>query len=271
MGIEEILVLIALGAIGGFLSGLLGVGGGVIFIPVFEYYFGAKLGFEGEELVRFILANSFAAIVVAGISATRKHRKMGRFYPRMILTIAIPAIVTGSVITQLIASRPWYKEEYFKGLFILVLFYTVVRTLLKKHPKEQEEAPIRSHVLPLIGMAAGAVSSLSGLGGGVALIPLLTGFAKLDMKKASAVSIGVIPVMVLPYVLIYSFQQTTYDGPLQFGYLSVLALLPVSVGVLVFSSLGVKVAQRSHDRTLRYIFATLILILIVKFTIQLIQ
>lgn len=266
---NEILILFALGAAGGFLSGLLGVGGGIIFIPVFEYYFGKDYG--GEELVRLILANSFGAILIAGIASSIKHYRMGNFHLSIILKIALPAIVTGSILTKLIATQSWYKEEYFKGLFIFILLFTVIRSITHKRGMDEEERPVKRRTLPLIGVLAGAISALSGLGGGVAIIPLLTELSKMNIKKASAISIGVIPIIVLPYLVIYAMQDIGHEVKYQLGYVNFIALFPIAVGITIFSSYGVKVAMRSRSRVLQIIFAALILTLIIRFTIGLIE
>ncbi len=268
MSYYDILILFLLGAAGGFLSGLLGVGGGIIFIPVFEYYFGQNYG--GEELVRLILANSFGAILVAGIASSIKHYKLGNFHLSIILKIALPAIVAGSILTKLIADQSWYKEEYFKGLFILILLVTVAKSTRRRDVEDEVEKPLKKRTLPIIGLITGAISALTGLGGGIAMIPLLTEVAKMNIKKASAISIGVIPIMVLPYIIIYALQDPGHNVPFQIGYVNFIALFPIAVGIIIFSTFGVKAAQRWNSRVLRIIFAALIIILIIRFTIGLI-
>ena len=176
---------------GGMLSGLLGVGGGIIFIPVFEWIFRQK-GLDGEELVRMMLANSFLAILFSGITSSYKHQKMGTFYPKEIITIAIPAMVFGAGMSYFITSLSWYKDVYFQLVFVIVIVVTLWRLSVSGKKEAQPELPYSRVKYGFIGVATGLISAFSGLGGGVAMIPLLTLVLRQDMRKAAGISIGVI-------------------------------------------------------------------------------
>jgi uncharacterized membrane protein YfcA len=73
----QIILLLLTGALGGFMSGLLGVGGGIIFVPVIDYYL-QKQGINGHLLVNLILANSLATIVFTGAAGSIKQFKLGK-------------------------------------------------------------------------------------------------------------------------------------------------------------------------------------------------
>ena len=252
------------GIVGGTLSGLLGVGGGIIFIPVFDWLFKQK-GIVGEELIRLMLANSFLAILFSGISSSWKHQKMGTFYPKEIFTIAVPAMITGSGLSYLITTQEWYKDIYFKGVFIAVILVTLCRLRVSGKKEVQQERDYSILRFVLIGCATGVISAFSGLGGGVAMIPLLTLIMHQDMKKASGISIGVIPIMILPFLVIYGLQtpEIQYTGGV--GYLQFLIVLPVVLGILVGSPLGVSIAKRIDSKQLKAIFATLLIVIAGKY------
>lgn len=252
------------GILGGTLSGLLGVGGGIIFIPVFDWLFKQK-GIAGEELIRFMLANSFLAILFSGISSSWKHQKMGTFYPKEIFTIAIPAMITGSGLSYLITTQEWYKDIYFKGVFIAVILVTLWRLRVSGKKEEQKEREYSLLRFALIGCATGIISAFSGLGGGVAMIPLLTLIMHQDMKKASGISIGVIPIMILPFLVIYALQSPEIQHTGGVGYLQFLMVLPVVLGILVGSPLGVSIAKRIDSKQLKAIFATLLIVIAGKY------
>ena len=273
MEITDILLALVFGVAGGFLSGLLGVGGGIIFIPVFDWLFRQK-GVEGQELVRLMLANSFLAILFSGITSSYKHRKLGSFYPKEIIAIAIPAMVFGASMSYLITSMEWYNEVYFKVVFLAVILITLFR-LWQTRPSKQDgmqvETPFSVARYIVIGLATGLISAFSGLGGGVAMIPLLTMVMHMDIKKASGISIGVIPIMILPFLVVYAIQQPEiqFDGGL--GYLQFLIVLPVVIGIFIGSPLGVAAAKRLESRRLNAIFAALLVIIAVKYGYQLTQ
>ena len=266
----DVLLSLGFGVLGGFLSGLLGVGGGIIFIPVFDWLFKQK-GIHDAELVRFVLANSFLAILFSGVSSSLKHKKQGTFYPKEILTIAGPAMVLGSGLTMLITSATWYRDVYFKLVFVLILLITLWRIWRSTKKEAQDELPYSMIKYGLIGCATGLISAFSGLGGGVAMIPLLTLILKMDMKKASGISIGVIPIMIMPFLVVYATQTPVIQFAGGLGYLQFLLVLPVIVGILLGSPLGVTVAKRIRSEQLRTIFAALLVVVVVKYIYQLIE
>jgi len=168
-----VLSLVLFGLAGGFLSGLVGVGGGIIFVPVFDFIFRSQ-GIEGEELVRLILANSFLAILFAGILSSYQQYKKGHFHAKLILLIVVPAMIVGGFCSRLIAAYDWYGNAEFKLLFIGLLAFTLWRSIRKKSKSNTDDAEnIPKWKYSLIGLITGTVSAFSGLGGGVAMIPLL--------------------------------------------------------------------------------------------------
>lgn len=269
MEITELLLLLTLGALGGMLSGLLGVGGGIIFVPVFDFVF-RKAGAAGEELVRFILANSFLAIFFSGLSSTYQQRKRGYFFPEIIAQIALPAMLSGALMSHLIASYNWYGSAGFKVFFVLTLLFTLWRTFLKRRKSNYTVAEVNKPIVfILIGIITGLISALSGLGGGVAMIPLLQLLTGRNIKTASAISIGVIPLMVIPFLIVYGLQNPSINGSLQVGYLNFLAVLPLLTGIIPGSRMGVGLAHKMQEKYLLYIFAVLLILLILKYGMEL--
>jgi len=255
---------------GGMLSGLLGVGGGIIFIPVFEWIFRQK-GLDGEELVRMMLANSFLAILFSGITSSYKHQKMGTFYPKEIITIAIPAMVFGAGKSYFIYSLSWYKDVYFQLVFVIVIVVTLWRLSVSGKKEAQPELPYSLVKYGFIGVATGLISAFSGLGGGVAMIPLLTLVLRQDMRKAAGISIGVIPIMILPMLVVYASQIPTTCFTGSVGYLQFLIVLPVVIGIFIGSPLGVAIAKRIKSNQLKLIFALLLVVIGIKYIYQLLE
>lgn len=265
----ETFAYVLAGIAGGFLAGLLGVGGGIIFIPVFQYIF-TKHHLDGEELVRFTLANSFLSILFSGISSSRKHHQRGNFHIKPILMIAIPAIATSSILSYLITDIDFYTDRIFRLVFLIMLGYTLVKQFKKKTVASGSPSLVK---YVLIGLITGATSAISGLGGGVVMIPLLLHWAGYDMKKASAVSIGAISILVIPMLLVYALQTPSTDAHMMrtLGYLS-LSITPfVILGVFIGVPLGIKMAQRANNNSLKAIFGALIALLMVKYIWQMVN
>jgi uncharacterized protein len=267
---STIILLVFLGVIGGILSGLIGIGGGLIFVPIFDFLLKTH-DIEGSELVKFTLANSFFCIFVSGIITSYKQFRQDNFYFKEILYTAVPAIVTGGILTYFVTNSSWYSERIFKLLFIALLVYTVLKTFLKRKTAEEKELPFSVKRYAGIGLLTGIASSLSGLGGGIVMIPLFKNIIKMDMKKAASVSIGAIPILLFPMLILYAFGSPIITSNIyHWGYLTPLYVAPVAVGLWLGTTIGLKISKRITNQTLQIIFASLLTLLILKYTIELV-
>jgi uncharacterized protein len=114
---SDFIVLFLLGSVGAFVAGFLGVGGGIIYIPILDYFL-AKIGLRDDVLVKGILANSLFVIIFSGLVSSYKQYKIKNFHPREILYTAIPGLMTALLMTYLIKAGDWYSKEAFSYVFI---------------------------------------------------------------------------------------------------------------------------------------------------------
>jgi uncharacterized protein len=256
-----------IGALGGFLAGMLGVGGGVLFIPILGHLFG-KLYLTDTELVRFTLANSIFLVAMSGIAGSFRQWKVGNFFPGAVLGTGLAGMLSSWAITFWINSSHWYQREYFLLLFLFFLLISIANMLFgrkEERPEHVFQEPRWGSRSLLVGLAAGAVVALSGLGGGVVMVPLFRMWLKYDIRKATSVSLGCIPLLALPSLIQYMASEAPcLTGLPQFNYLVWPFALPMTIGVLIFSSVGVKTARKLPAAMLRSIFAALNSLIIVK-------
>lgn len=271
MEVTAVVILMLFGMTGGFLSGLLGVGGGIIFIPIISYYL-KQAGLEDDEFVRYLLANSFATIFFAGLISTYKQYRIQQFYPKQILLTASFAMLTSAAVTYLITSESWYSKRTFGIIFLILLLFTVFRILLKKPKAQYEVAQTPKHKYLITGFLTGIITALSGLGGGVVMIPLFNQYIKIDMKSSSAISIGVIPLILIPVLATYLFSTPVQNvAESQIGYVLPLLFFPMVAGLLFAAPLGVATAQKISDKLLKIIFACLVILVIINTIINLLK
>jgi uncharacterized membrane protein YfcA len=259
------LILPLVGAAGGFLAGMLGVGGGIIFIPLLTWLF-ASLGLPQEEIVRFTLANSILLVVVSGLTGTWKQHRLGEWQWRKVLSIGVPGAIISYIITYAIQHGDWYSKDRFNMVFLFFLAISTANMIFGK--KTDPDAPISEekpfHAV-LVGIFAGAVVALSGLGGGVIMVPLFRMVLKMPMRQATALSLSIIPVLGLAPLAGYLMISNATELPfIHTGYVAWPYAIPMAAGVAIFATLGMKVAKRISETTLRIIFAILSSIVIVK-------
>lgn len=271
MTITLFVLLLLLGAATGFYSGLLGTGGNIILIPALDLLF-VYYGISGTESVKFIIANSLFVTVFLGAAVSFQQHRMGNFHFKEILSIGIPGMMSAYAMSEWINSSNWFDKFYFDIIFLTLLILLAVRLLFFKTNErpigKNEKIDINYASLMGVGLLTGCVTSLSGLGGGIVLIPFLTDIMKQPVRKASSVSIGVIMLLAISVTASYLFvdgeQQVEAKLPMQIGYISMLTIAPILVGIFIASSYGVKVAHKTSSLKLRIIFGIIVTLLCVK-------
>lgn len=266
--ILQIILLLLTGAVGGFMSGLLGVGGGIIFVPVIDYYL-QKQGINGHLLVTLILANSLATIVFTGAVGSIKQFKLGNYFPKEITFTALGGIFTSLSVSYLIATTTFYSKSMFNIIFALMLLALIVR-MLRNQKEGAAEIVLPSHWAPLyysmVGAATGCATALSGLGGGLVMVPVFNQLLRLNLKTSTSISTGVITFLVLPITIYYAKQQLP-DGvtlPLQLGWLNGQIILPLAIGSVFFTQLGVKASHNMNPAKIKIIFMIFALLVLSK-------
>ncbi|MFZ1808712.1 MAG: sulfite exporter TauE/SafE family protein [Cyclobacteriaceae bacterium] len=271
MTIILFVLLFLLGVATGFYSGLLGTGGNIILIPALDLLF-VYYGISGTESVKLIIANSLFVTVFLGAVITLKQHRIGNFHLREILSIGIPGMISAYAMSEWINSSNWFDKFYFDIIFLTLLILLAVRLLffktIERKWEENEKSDFNYGAFMGVGLLTGCVTSLSGLGGGIVLIPFLTDIMKEPVKKASSVSIGVIMLLAISVTASYLFvndgQQVEAKLPMQIGYISILTIAPILAGILMASSYGVKVAHKTSPLKLRIIFGIIVTLLCIK-------
>jgi uncharacterized membrane protein YfcA len=258
-------VYLAIGAVVGFLAGLLGIGGGMVTVPVLVFVFSAK-GLAPEHLMHISLATAMATIAFTSISSVRAHHLHGSVDWR-VARIMAPGILAGAFGASLIAGTiPTWPLA---AIFTALLFYAAVQMLIEIKPSAARSLPGPAGMFAA-GGAIGAVSSLLAAGGAFLTIPFLT-WCRVPVRRAigTAAANG-FPIAVAGtagYVVQGMRVQGLPAGSLGFVYLPALVLI---VGVSVFTApLGARVAHRLPVKRLRGVFAFVMFLLGVRMLIGL--
>lgn len=258
---------------GGLLAGLLGVGGGLIYIGAFTYYL-SQYDLHSAEYVRLILANSILAVFFAGVSGTVRQVLQGNFYLKETIITAIPGTVGALLIAYLMTVYDWYTQEKF-SILVLVLLVVMAYRMFRRSKKGSAAAILDVNDLPskqyaFSGFFSGLLSAASGFGGGIVLIPILSGFLRLNIRMAASVSLGIMPFYTLAMSIFYGLRHeaVSLEIPGMFGYLLLPMVLPLSVGVILFTPMGVWLAQKLPNQALQLIFAVLIVVVSIEMVLE---
>jgi len=268
MTITLFLILLIVGAIVGYYSGLIGTGGNIILIPVFDILF-HYLKIPETEVVKFMIAHSFFITAFTGLSVSYKQFKVKNLHVKEVLYISIAGMITAFFMTEFIKNGNWYHKSDFDLVFFTLLLILAIRMLFFKQPPPPiNDNHLNKPYFPIIGIVAGLISSLSGLGGGIIVIPILTDILKTPLKKASSISIGVVAMLALPisvsYLSINARSAMQHILPAQVGYISMFIAAPVLIGVFSTTGWGVRTAQKSNPNTLRLILGIVVILLCAK-------
>ncbi len=266
-----IIILFIVGSIGGFLGGLLGVGGALLFVPVLTYYFKNVMGLEGEIVVRSVLANSMFCVLFTGLIASYTQFKNKNFFLKPVLLTALPGLASTMTLTYIINHTTFYSKERFASFFILILIFMIFRMFQKiDESNTKSTSEIKEINFVIVGFVTGMITSLSGLGGGLIMIPFFSKYLKLDLKQAISISTGVIPFFALPNVLIYLFQDLDYNHSFHIGYFFPYVAIPMTIGIILMTRFGIKTAKNMSQNKIRLVFLTVIILATLKMLLEII-
>lgn len=267
-----IFYLLITGLIGGVLAGLLGIGGGVIFISVLPYFFLDK-EISSEDLPAYIVANSLIGTLFSSLfSAISQWRQNNNLDYKSGIILGISASVTAVLSLLFIVSQPWYTKTVFAYIVISILLVLLARTLFSivsendNVPQTSSVNKTKTRYISMLGAFSGLISSLSGLGGGVLLVPVLRFQFKFNVQTAAFMSSTAIAISSLSSV-IYSLTANPEGGQSTnpFGYLLPDISMPLIAGVLIGAPVGVRISRKLDKKVISIIYSILIAAVILKF------
>ncbi len=245
------LLYLAVGAVAGFLAGLLGVGGGVIVVPALAGLFAAQ-GILLHHTMPLALGTSLAAIVFTSLASARAHRAQRAVDPQIVLRLA-PGLVLGAFVGASLASRaPSTMLAFAFGLFLWG-----VATSLLMDPTPQGGGALPGWVgLSAAGGAIGLVSGVMGIGGGSLTVPFLT-WRRVPLHRAigtaAAAGFPIAAAGAAGYLL--GGVTTGASAPGSVGFVHVSAFVGVAVAGVPAAPIGARLAHRLPTGPLKIFFA----------------
>ena len=249
-----IAAFVLLGLVMGFLAGLLGLGGGMVMVPVVTFLLGVK-GFPADYRVKMAVATSLATICFTSLTSVWAHHKRGAvLWP--VVGRLVPGILVGSALgAQVAVSLP---GKTLSVLFAAFVSFSATQMLLNRAPQPNRTLPGTPGMLAAGGVI-GMVSALVGAGGAFISVPFMQWCnVKIHNAVATSAALG-FPVAIagtLSYVLAGSQLHDMPPGSL--GYVYLPALLVISLASMSTAPLGARTAHRTDIRRLKRYFAVVL-------------
>ncbi len=253
----DTLMLLGMGALAGTLAGLLGIGGGIIIVPVLALVF-AHQGVDSEVLMHVAIGTSLATIVITSLSSIRAHQRRGAIQWPVFVAIT-PGIVVGGLLGSAIAEL--LRGETLRLIFSVFMLLVAAQMALGNAAKPHRHLPARRGLL-LAGGLIGTVSALMGVGGGSMSVPFLT-WCNMPVRQAVATSAAIgLPIAVAGSLgFVVSGWGAAQRPDWSLGYINFPAFLGIVVASTLFAPLGARLAHRIPEKVLKRVFAAFLAIL----------
>jgi len=264
MTLSVLAALVAVGLLVGFVSGLIGIGGGVLIVP-FLYFFYAHASWSGAavapELEAAVAhATSLAVIVPTGLRGAWSGHKRDMVAWKAALPIALAAVLAAVVGARLALILP---PQVLKAAFGLLLVAAGANLFLEGRADSDGVLKLDTWRVVVTGVAVGLFSALLGVGGGIIAIPLLLYLVHLDLRRVAATSLAVIALTALAGATTYALSGIDTAGRPEgsLGFVHVAAAVPMLVGSVLSVPLGAWVNRRMPLRALRWMFGVVFVVL----------
>jgi uncharacterized membrane protein YfcA len=250
----------ALGVFVGFFSGLLGIGGGSMIVPVLGLTFVA-FSFSPDQVLHLSLGTSLAAAIIATASGTREHHRHGAVRWDLVKALAPGIALAGLAAGAIARAAPL---AFLKVFFLCFMGYVAFQVLfgLKPRPGGKLPGPMGS---ALVGVAIGGLSALAGVGGAMLSVPYMM-YCNVGFHHAIATSAAISLVVAVSGALGFVAAGWTEAGlpPGSLGYVYLPAFLGISLTSVFFAPLGAKAAHRLPVGVLKKVVVVFLLGLAAK-------
>lgn len=247
-------IFLALGALVGFLAGLLGIGGGFTIVPVLVEAFSYE-GFAREHIVPMAIGTSAGTIVFTAFSSARAHHAQGAVNWGVVASMS-PGLVAGSLLGPQIASS--LPAPIMAGVFGAFIWFGAYRILRNAPPVASRQLPGR---VGMVGMGAliGTIAGMVGTGGAFLAVPFMTRCnIKLHMAVATSAALA-IPVAVAATIgFVLAGLHKAGLPRYAVGYVYLPALGAIIVTSTLLAPVGARLAHAWPVARLRHAFAAML-------------
>ena len=260
-----ILALAATGVLAGLLAGLLGVGGGIVIVPVL-YFMLQTLGVSAGSAIALATGTSLMTIIPTSLSAIRSQQRRGNIdwdlIKRWLPTMVIGVLCGAWLVTQIHGNQ---LSLVFGCIAILVainmLFWGNAEPPFKHLPSVV--------IQRVLSFFVGGLSVMAGIGGGTLGVPLLTSCSMKTHQAVGNASVFGLIIAVPGALTLLLAGQTPADAPAAtFGLVNLIAVIALVPLTVLFAPIGVALGQKTNAALLKKIFAVFLILTSVRMLSQ---
>lgn len=248
ISITVIIVMLVIGILGGFISGLVGIGGAIVIYPallLLPPLFG--LPTYSAYIASGLTSSQVFFSTLSGSLNAYKNKNFSR---TLILNMG-SGMVIGSILGALLATV--FNSQFVNVIYIIIALLALILMFIKVTPSTSH-IKFNRVLLITIGSIIGLVSGIVGAGGAFIIIPVLLVIFKLPMNMVVTNSIVIAFISSIGAFIIKLLQ----------GYIPINSAIPLILGSILFTPLGMKIGQKIPDSIQKGIVSILIVIAIIK-------
>lgn len=245
-----------IGLVIGAFSGMLGIGGGMIMVPLFRIVFGMSAVAS--------TATSLFTIIPTSVSGALSHMRAKSCVPKLGVALGVGGACTSWIGVWLAQASPSWLVMLAAAAVIAYSATTMLRKALAIPKRSAEAGQASSATMPEapafspkqlagavgIGALAGVASGYVGLGGGFIMVPLMLSLLNMPMKLTSGTSLIAVMILATPATIMQCM----------LGNVDYLAGIAMACGSIPGAIIGAKLVKLVPERTLRFAFAAFLLI-----------
>lgn len=243
------------GLVSGTLAGLLGIGGGMIIVPVVVWVLAAH-GYGDDNLIKVALGTSLAVIIPTSISSALAH------YRRKTLRLDVffnmlPGVIVGTIAGGFLVG--YLPDKVLKIIFGVGCLLVAFKMFTQAAPKPTRSLPNRFYQA-VVGSIIGAISTMLGIGGGTMTVPYLN-WCNVPMRNAVGTSAAVgLPIAASGAVTLMLVGQAAENLPQNsIGFVYLPAFLAIGISAVIMAPFGAKLTQHVPVNALKMLMALIIL------------
>jgi len=248
----QVIALLITGLGVGFASGLLGVGGCFIMVPV-QFWALKTIGVDPTIAIRIAFGTNLLVVLPTALSGAMTHHKKGAVLWRAGVTFGIAGAL-GAFFGAFIASH--LPAKVLTVAFGFAVILGAIRMLTGKPPQITDEPSDSITAFILWGTPLGIVSGIIGIGGGVLMIPIMVYFLKFKMHQAVGTSTALMIFTAIGGSISFLINGLGVQGlpPYSTGYLNWLQWVLLAGCSIPMAIVGAKTAHLLPAKQLKYIF-----------------